>query len=173
MTGFLWLSLMFLLVPVQVTILNHLAIGDIRPDLCLALACMIGFYRGEAQGLLVGLSIGFVQDLASADQLWLNMLTKGFAGLISGIIGRHLVRTTPLAFLFLMLSVSSTAGLLFLFVGRPTSAEGDILSLVRSALLPQAAYDAVAGAILCWLAAKRLSRMAPDSESSARMFSLE
>jgi cell shape-determining protein MreD len=156
MSKVLWAAVILLVVPVQVTVLQHAAIGEVRPDLCLVLACLAGYLRGERHGLLAGLAVGFLQDLASVNRLWLNLLTKAAAGLVAGMVGRQLVKPTALSFLGLMLAASSSAGLLFLFTGQSMTTWGEAFLLIKSALLPQAAYDAIAGAGLCWLLARRI-----------------
>jgi len=154
-------------VPLQVTVLHYLAIGEVRPDLCLALTCLVGFVVGERQGLLLGVGLGFMQDLVSAGDLWLNVMTKGVAGLVAGMVGRQLVQTTPLSFLILSLSVSSFSGLVFLFTGRPAETLAEELVTLRSVLLPQAAYDAVTAVGLYWLLVKRLRSTLPPDQVEA------
>ena len=154
-------------VPLQVTVLHYLTIGEVRPDLCLVLTCLVGFVVGERQGLLLGLGLGFMQDLVSAGELWLNVVTKGLAGLVAGIVGRQLVQTTPLSFLMLSLSVSGFSGLVFLFAGWPAGALAEELVTLRSVLLPQAAYDAVTAVALYWLLAKRLRSTLPPDQVEA------
>lgn len=156
MTGLFWTAIILLIVPVQVAWTHHIAINDIRPDLCLALTCLLGFLRGERQGLLIGLSVGFAQDLASSGDLWLNMLTKGAGGMVAGLVGRRLVQGTILSFVMLVLGVSSLSGILFLFGGRAVGSFANEFVLIRSVLLPQAAYDSVFAAGLYWLLAERL-----------------
>lgn len=156
MSGLVWAAIILLVVPIQVAWIHHIAINDVRPDICLALACLLGFLRGERHGLLLGLSIGFAQDLASTGDLWLNMLTKGAGGMVAGLVGRRLVQGTMLSFVMLVLSVSCLSGVLFLFAGRSVGTFADEFVLVRSVLLPQAAYDSVFAAGLYWLLAGRL-----------------
>ena len=156
MKALVWIAVILIVVPVQVTWLQYVAIGDVRPDVCLALTALIGFLRDERQGFLFGLGIGFAQDLSSAGELWLNMLTKGAAGLVSALVGRRLVRTTVLAFVVLVLSVSALSGILFLFSGRAIGSLADEVLTVRSVLLPQASYDSAVAAGLYWLLARRI-----------------
>jgi rod shape-determining protein MreD len=149
-------------VPIQVTALQYLAIGEVRPDMCLALTCLVGFLVGERQGLLLGLALGFMQDLVSAGDLWLNVVTKGMAGLVAGLVGRQLVQPTPLSFLLVVLSVSSLSGMVFLFAGRSLGGVGEEVVILRAVLLPRAAYDAATAVALYWLLARYLRRSAPE-----------
>ena len=167
MKGVAYAGALLGVVPLQVTVLQYLAIGEVRPDLCLALTCLVGFVVGERQGLLLGLGLGFMQDLVSAGELWLNVVTKGVAGLVAGMAGRQLVQTTPLSFLILSLSMSSLLGLVFLFAGQPVGALAEELVTLRSILLPQAAYDAVTAVGLYWLLAKRFRSTLPPDQVEA------
>jgi rod shape-determining protein MreD len=155
-------------VPLQVTVMQYLALGEVRPDLCLALTCLVGFVVGERQGVLLGSGLGFLQDLVSAGDLWLNVATKGVAGLVAGVVGRQLVQTTPLSFLFLVLSLSLLSGVVFLFTGRPVGTISEEVLTLRALLLPRAAYDAVLAVALYWLLARHLRRSAPEDRLEPR-----
>ena len=65
--------LVLLLVPMQTTLLPHLSVWNIKPDLGLVAAALIGLFAGELEGLLVGLTIGWVLNLFSAGELWLSL----------------------------------------------------------------------------------------------------
>jgi rod shape-determining protein MreD len=155
-------------VPLQVTVMQYLAIGEVRPDLCLALTCLVGFVVGERQGLLLGLGLGFLQDLVSASDLWLNGATKGVAGFVAGVVGRQLVQTTPLSFLVLVLSLSILSGVVFLFTGRTVRTMSEEILTLQAVLLPRAAYDAVLAVASYWLFARYLGRSAPEDPIAPR-----
>jgi len=53
-----YLILVLLLVPLQTTLLPHLSVWNIKPDLGLVAAALVGLFAGELEGLLVGLAIG-------------------------------------------------------------------------------------------------------------------
>jgi len=156
MNALMWILVVLAVVSVQVTLLHYVAIGDIRPDLCVALTSLMGFLRGERIGLLFGMGIGFAQDLASTGEVWLNMLTQGAVGLVSGLVGRRLARTTVLFFIGLVMSLSILSGMLFFFSGRGIGSLADVGLMLRSVLLPQAAYDSVIAAGLYWLLVSRI-----------------
>ena len=88
-------GLVLLLVPVQTTLLPHIAIWGIKPDLGLVVAAVVGLLAGELEGLLVGLAIGWVLNLYSAGDLWLSLVTTGGAGLFAGLVGRQVAQVTP------------------------------------------------------------------------------
>jgi len=80
-----YLILILLLVPLQTTVLPHLSVWNIKPDLGLVAAALAGLFAGELEGLLVGLAIGWVLSLYSAGELWLSLLTNGAAGVAGDV----------------------------------------------------------------------------------------
>jgi uncharacterized membrane protein len=139
------------LVPVQATILQYLNIGDVRPDLCLIASFLVGFAFGEVEGVLMGLSLGFIQDLFSAGAVWFNLMGKGLAGLLAGLMGRHLATATPTALSGVLLAVSLVSNLIYLLSGWTGEGLADAWLMLRTVLLPQALYDALLGATVYWL----------------------
>jgi len=161
----LYAGLVFGLVPVQTTVLHYASIGGMRPDLCLVTACLVGFLAGEFEGMMLGLALGFMQDLFSAGELWLNMVTKGSIGLLAGLAGRYLANATPVAMLATMLGLSILSGTVFLVSVRTGQGLADAFLAVRSVMLPQAVLDAAVGVGVYWLI---VSRGRPDQATQEK-----
>ena len=106
-----YLILVLLLVPLQTTLLPHLSVWNIKPDLGLVAAALIGLFAGELEGLLVGLAIGWVLSLFSAGELWLSLLTNGGVGLLAGFLGRQVSQVTSFSLGVGLLLVSLASGL--------------------------------------------------------------
>ena len=87
--------LAMVVVPLQTTLLHYVSILGVRPDLGLIAACLVGFLGGELDGLILGLILGCFQDMLSAGELWINVVTKGGAGFLAGMAGRHMAHITP------------------------------------------------------------------------------
>src|SRR4026207_1610587 len=92
-----YLILVLLLVPLQTTLLPHLSVWNIKPDLGLVAAALVGLFAGELEGLLVGLAIGWVLNLFSAGELGLSLLTNGGVGLLTGFLGRQVSQVTAVS----------------------------------------------------------------------------
>jgi rod shape-determining protein MreD len=151
----LYVGLALGLVPIQTTVLEHLSVAGVRPDLCLIAVSLIGLFGGLADGVMMGALLGFEQDLFSAGDMWVNAITKAAIGLSAGLVGRYVARTTPATVLPMVLGLSVFSGIAFLFAG----AGGPYtLTAVRSVLLPQAVFDTVVGVGLYWLLAERFRR---------------
>jgi len=104
-------GLVMLLVPIQTTLLPHVAIWDIKPDLGLVVAALVGVLAGELHGLIVGLAIGWILNLYSAGDLWLNLVTTGGAGLFAGLLARQVAEITPTILAVGLLFLSLAGGL--------------------------------------------------------------
>ena len=127
-----YLILVLLLVPLQTTLLPHLSVWNIKPDLGLVAAALVGLFAGELEGLLVGLAIGWVLSLFSAGELWLSLLTNGGVGLL----------------------VSLASGL-FAAMNFKHLDVSQMWWMVESIVLPQACFDGAVGAGLYWLLSQR------------------
>jgi LytS/YehU family sensor histidine kinase len=143
------------LIPVQTTVLGHLSVAGVRPDLCLIAVGLIGFFGGPADGVLMGALLGFEQDLFSAGEAWVNVITKTVIGLSGGLVGRYVARVTPVTVAPMVLGLSVCSGLAFLFAGAGGQ-EG--LTAVRSVLLPQALLDSAIGVAAYWVLAERFRK---------------
>jgi uncharacterized membrane protein len=149
-----YLILVLLLVPLQTTLLPHLSVWNIKPDLGLVAAALVGLFAGELEGLLVGLAIGWVLSLFSAGELWFSLLTNGGVGLLAGFLGRQVSQVTSISLGVGLLLVSLATG----FFAAMNFKQLDVSQMwwmVESIVLPQACFDGVVGAGLYWLLSQR------------------
>ena len=145
-----YLALVLLLVPLQTTLLPHLSVWNIKPDLGLVAAALVGLFAAELEGLLVGLVIGWVLSLFSAGELWLSLLTNGGVGLLAGFLGRQVSQVTAISMGAGLLLVSLASGLLAaMSIKSPDVSQ--MWWMVESIALPQARFDGAVGAGLYWL----------------------
>jgi hypothetical protein len=151
----LYLGLALGLVPLQTTVLEHVSVGGIRPDVCLIAASLIGFFGGRADGLLMGALLGFEQDLFSAGETWVNLITKAVIGLAGGLVGRYVARVTPITVAPMLLGLSAASGLACLFAGAGGQ---DTVAAIRSVLVPQALLDSAIGVAAYWMLAERIKK---------------
>ncbi|MFM8551003.1 MAG: hypothetical protein ACKOCD_01610 [Nitrospiraceae bacterium] len=165
----LYAGLVLGLVPLQTSLLHYVGFGDVRPDLCLVAAGLIGFVAGPVEGVLMGLMLGFTQDLFSAGALWGNAGIKGAVGLLAGLAGRQVTNATLAMFVATMASLSACAGLACLFAIRGGADLGDRLLAVPSILLPETLLNIAFGAALYWVLPRRPLM---DREMERRPFGL-
>ena len=149
-----YLSLLLLLVPIQVTVLSYVSPWGIRPDLCLVATCLIGFLEGKGKGCGIGVGLGFIQDLFSGGAGMVNLLTKGMAGLLSGLIAKTLSNTTAQAIFLPTFLLSSLSGIISLISARPHMDWFLLIHELRTILFPQSLFDALLTFGVYWMIGK-------------------
>jgi hypothetical protein len=150
----IYLILVLLLVPLQTTLLPHLSVWNVKPDLGLVAAVLVGLFAGELEGLLVGLAIGWVLSLFSAGELWLSLLTNGGAGLLAGFLGRQVSQMTSLSLGLGLLLVSLVSGA-FAALNFQHFDGSQMWWMIESIVFPQACFDGVVGGALYWILSQR------------------
>lgn len=148
--------LVVLLVPLQTTLLPHLSVWNIKPDLGLVAAALVGLFAGELEGLLVGLAIGWILSLFSAGELWLSLLTNGGVGLMTGFLGKQMSQVTSISLGVGLMLVSLVAGL-FAAMNYKGLDMSQMWWMVQSVVVPQACFDGAVGAGCYWLLSSRLA----------------
>ncbi len=154
MKSVIYLILVLLLVPLQTTLLPHLSVWNVKPDLGLVAAVLVGLFAGELEGLLVGLAIGWVLSLFSAGELWLSLLTNGGAGLLAGFLGRQVSQMTSLSLGLGLLLVSLVSGA-FAALNFQHFDGSQMWWMIESIVFPQACFDGVVGGALYWILSQR------------------
>ena len=149
-----YLMLVLLLVPLQTTLLPHLSVWNIKPDLGLVAAAFVGIFAGELEGLLVGIAIGWILNLFSAGELWLSLLTNGGIGLLAGFLGRQVSQMNAVSVGVGVLLVSLVSGI-FAAMNFPHRDLSQMWWMIGSIAFPQAFFDGVVGAGLYWLLSQR------------------
>ena len=145
----LYAVLVLTVAPIQATLLNHVNILDIRPDLGLIVVCLVGFFGGELDGLLLGVMLGWSQDLLSAGDLWVNVVSKSGSGFLAGLAGRHLAYITPAVLLVGLGAISCLSNLAFLYSMKIP--DWDVIwHAIHSKVLIQAVFDAALGTAVYW-----------------------
>jgi uncharacterized membrane protein len=143
------------LMPVQSMFLPSLSVGGIRPDLGLIAVCWVGFWLGEYNGAVLGLFLGFAQDLLSAGPVWVDLTTKAGAGLAAGVLGRQVTHATPVMMSVGMLLISLASGAAFLMsMGLKNLSE--LWQMCRFVMIPEAAVNALLSTGLYWLTVEYL-----------------
>jgi len=147
-------ALVLIVVPLQTTLLHHVNILDVRPDVGLIAVCLVGFFGGELDGLILGVVLGWSQDLLSAGELWVNVVSKGGAGFLAGLAGRHFAYITPTVLLIGLAAISCISSLAFVYSMRIS--DWDVIwHVIYSKVVIQGALDAAVGTAAYWLFMRR------------------
>ena len=136
------------IIPFQAVVIHRFAIGGVVPDVILVAVCLAGLWRGVSEAAVLGLVLGFMQDLLSGAMGWVNLMTKPLIGLSASVFRRAPIALTPWTIPVLLMGVSLVSGLLVVLLLQARSPEMDVLQAMFSTVVPQAVYDGVLGTIV-------------------------
>ena len=156
MKALLYAALIAGLVPIQAVMVPHLSVWGVKPDMGLIVVCLIGLFAGELEGLLVGLALGWVMSLFSAEDLTTSIVLKGGVGYVAGLAGKQVAHLTPVVLVMGLLATSCLAGIFAAFSLKLHEEQGLWLA-IRTVVLPQACFNAVVGGALYWLVWSRVT----------------
>jgi rod shape-determining protein MreD len=141
----IYAALIVLLVPFQAVLLNQVTIFGVHPDLVLIAVCLIGLQAGELDAIVIGIALGFTQDLFSGNAHWINIWLKPLLGLMASLASHNVINLTLTFSLALLLALSIFSGTVIFFLKSFQSPGVDFFAAAQGILLPQACFDAVLG----------------------------
>jgi rod shape-determining protein MreD len=154
MTIISYLLVSLCVVIVQSTLSTSLAIQGVYPDFCLILACVVGFLFGEYKGLAVGITVGLLQDFLSPGGLGVNMVLKGLAGALGGVVTHTVSTVTGPAILVGTWVLSLGYGLAALVIALPDINTTTLVYTLTTFLLPQSIYNSLLALGCFWIIKK-------------------
>ncbi len=134
-----------LIVILQITLVNLIAIFNVKPDLVIIFLVARALLDGPTAGVLWGFGMGILLDALSGGLMGLGSLAYCLAGFISGQIGANKI-ISQMHFLIALLLTTLLAHGLFLYFGQPWREIGLIEPLLKQ-YLPGACYTLILGII--------------------------
>lgn len=98
---------MVLVALIQVTFLSEYLPLKIRPDLILVFAILCGYLYDTDDGIIIGLSVGFLRDMLAGRSLGLGMLLMMYAGILASVLFLNLFKRNILFGLVQVLLIST------------------------------------------------------------------
>ena len=136
--------LCFAALGLQATLVPHVSIAGIRPDLALVVTFLVGYARGATAGTLAGFFVGLAQDLTNPAFLGLNALTKSLLGYAAGSLRDHLNAANAAAQAAVLFAAVLAHDVVYLTIYTQLALSELLLALwTRS--LPTALYTALVG----------------------------
>jgi rod shape-determining protein MreD len=134
-----------LVVVLQITLVNLVALFNVKPDLVLIFVVARGLLDGATGGVLWGFGLGLLLDALSGGLMGLGSLAYSLAGFISGRIAADKI-PGQLHFLVALALSAILAHGLFLYFGQPWKEMG-LLSPLLKQYLPGVFYTLILGVI--------------------------
>jgi rod shape-determining protein MreD len=145
-----YLLLLGVILILQTTVLDSVAIAGIKPDLVMLLVVLNGFLLGTKEGAFLGFAGGIVEDLFLGSYIGLNALSKMAAGYLAGAAGERLYRENiPVATIVTFLASLTGLTVNYLLL-RYLDIYISPLYAFYGVAIPGAAYTAVLAPIVFW-----------------------
>jgi rod shape-determining protein MreD len=145
----------------QATLVPHLGIAGIRPDLPLVATALIALGRGAAAGTTAGFLIGLGQDLTNPAFLGLNALAKSLLGHGLGTLRERFDAGTAATHVAVLFVATILHDLLYLTIYMRLVLS-EIMLALATRTLPTAVYTSLVGmcafALLASMSGRRSSR---------------
>ena len=110
-------SILALALLLHLTVLDHIKIFGVKPDLMLIPVIFFGFFLGRNAGLESGIAAGLSKDLFALDIFGINTLIFAITGFLAGLLGTQFSRESRRTqFLLVMLLTAFSMTLHFAIV---------------------------------------------------------
>ena len=138
-----FLLILGVILVLQATIVDFIAIFGITPDLIMMFAIFIGFLNGQREGAFFGFACGLAMDLFGGSYIGLNAVVMMTAGLLAGVCGKRLYKENSLIVMAVTFLCAGAALMVsyillqFLGVGVP------VIQAFTQIILPTALYTSL------------------------------
>jgi rod shape-determining protein MreD len=143
----------------QTSILLHLSIAGVTPDVMLLVAAAAGIAGGPDRGAVVGFASGLAIDLFLQTPLGLSALVFSLVGYFAGLLTTGILRASWWIPVLAVALASATGEVLFALAGAVVGQA----YLVRPRLLVVAAVVAAVNAVLAPLVLRAVARALPGT----------
>ena len=137
---FAFFLIAFLGIILRDTIFNKLSIAGGKPDFVLILTVFYAIFNGYKKGAAMGMSLGLLEDFMVGRFIGVNIICKGFIGVIFGSLQRSLYKDNFLVPLLCMLMASLLNSFVYFFVSAAIGGSFYFGDMLRSAV-PDALYS--------------------------------
>lgn len=143
-----YLIVIFVIVPIQASLLSPLSVNGITPDVAFALVYITGLLTNPAEATLAGMAVGIMTDISSASLIGLTGVTRGLVGLSAGLLGRHVLNIASLSNIAFLAAFSVLeSAFIFMFIQISYGAV-PFFSMLFTTIAPQALSTALVGTII-------------------------
>jgi rod shape-determining protein MreD len=151
----------FAVAVLQVTLAGGVSVFGVKPNLMLVAVYALSITGGEWRGLMYGSIGGFIEDCLSGGLMGLFLSGFALSGYIAGRAGSKVFNVGESANFSGIFALSLVQGVYTTLLLNTFMENYDAFGSLWRLVLPQAIYNAVAGAIILWLFKEQLSSRVP------------
>ncbi len=144
-----WIGLFLLCYVLQSTLVAHIKIFHIQPDLLLLALFMLSTKAGVMPGVYVGFILGLGQDLFSPEILGQNALAKTIVGFLAGLFNEKVIRMDPImqAVLLIFMFLVNDTVMMTVQIVKTSGGANLLFGQLLTESLPRALYTLVFAAL--------------------------
>lgn len=152
---FILFSLMIVsVIIIQTSFVHSLSVYGIYPDLILILTLYFAFKSEENKGVVIGASLGLLQDILSSGLLGLNFFTKGLIAFFIKDVRNNIAIDYPVSQITIIFSSAFLEGILTLIILKIFFPHEYIFKIFSGVVLYRAVYCSLIGVPLLALLKK-------------------
>ena len=147
-TNIVWAILVVITALIEAKWPYVLRIQSVMPQLVLVLVVYFAITEGEERAMFTGLLGGIFKDVATDAAVGHSVLCLVIVGYVTGTAAKRLITDNPAVKAGTVFCASVAYGLIYIVVDYLQRAESGGVSVLFTALLPQAFYTALATPVL-------------------------
>ncbi len=132
----------------QTAIVPFISIGKAKPDIILIVIATFGFIHGPISGAINGFIGGLLQDIVTIGSLGLQAVSKVIIGFLSGRVERTFLGSSALIPMVVIAGISVVSQTIYVCLTFLAGERIEIMSVLKTVVIPSAAYTAVLGFIM-------------------------
>lgn len=159
----------YFIVLLQSTLINYIAIFNVKPNLVVIFIVSIALLRGNVEGACLGFFAGLTQDMLSGKAVGPFALMGMYTGLIIGSVNRRLYRENFLVCIFFTFITSMVYEFIVFVPTLMITGYQELLFVLKGVIVPEAVYNSVLS-ILIYILAIRIHHKFEEIDKSARKY---
>lgn len=141
--NFLWAGVVIVAALLQMTWLDVVEVGQVRPDLPLLIVVYFALADGEERAMFSGVLAGVFQDIAGNNSLGHHVLCHVLIAYTVGRLAARLVTEHPAVKMILVFLASLVYGLMFHTIEYIQNPNVNLLNIIVALVVPAAFYTAL------------------------------
>jgi len=160
---------LFIIMIIQSTVLNSLAIFGVKPNLVLVFVISVALIRGGTEGAYMGFFAGLTQDLVTGRVIGFYALIGLYIGLMVGVFNKRLYRENFLVIIFFTFAATIVYELCVFFFGIYLNSGNGFLYAFGMTILPETLYNVIIS-VFMYVFVMKLSDMFNEQDKKIRKY---
>lgn len=146
--GLFYFCFIIILLLIQTTLLNHVVIYGVKPNIIIVFVIITALIGGHIEGGTAGFFAGLAQDMLFGNILGFYALLGLYLGISAGSINRRLFRENLLVVLFFTFVYSVVYETVVYILNTIMSGQINLIYPLMRIILPEAAYNCIAAVFI-------------------------